>query len=523
MKTSRAVFALVFVLASAPAALSAGGAAVPSVYPVGGDADLPPRYKTWLEDEVNLIISPRERSVFLELRTERERDMFIEAFWKHRDPEPRTPRNEFREEHYARLTYADEVFGRGTPRPGRKTDQGRVYIVLGPPRTIERFENIMGVHPVQVWSYYGDPESGLPAAFNVVFFRREGTGEYVLYSPAADGPQSLIADLLVDAPDVQSVYKELLRRAPNLAPQSLTLVPSEHLGPGFPSLASTMLLANVFTSPQKKVQDDYALALLRNKDIIEVEYSANYIGSDGLVLPIREAGGLTRIHTTIEPRKLSVAEVEGRYEVPFVLNGRVTDKSGRTVYQYEKSFIFSLEPDRLKEVAATSVSLQDSFPLIPGRYAVDILLKNTASKEFTSLAAEVEIPQGGLSPSLGPLALGYGLEDRPATDGRPPFLAGGRLLRLQGRRTFSVRDRLVIFGQVYGLGPDLRATGRLRRIILREDKELARREDRVADLVGPDGSFFLEQDLKDSTPGYYRAAVTLLDAAGKEIGTAKAD
>ena len=59
----------------------------------------------------------------------------------------------------------------------------------------------------------------------------------------------------------------------------------------FPSLASNQLLTTVFTSPQQRVQDGYALALLRNKDVIEVEYSANYIGSDGLVLPIREAGG----------------------------------------------------------------------------------------------------------------------------------------------------------------------------------------------------------------------------------------
>ena len=105
----------------------------------------PENYKKWIEEEVAYIITSKEKSVFLQLKTDRERDIFIEAFWKQRDPTSGTARNEFKEEHYRRVSYANEYFGRGTPRPGWKTDQGRIYIVLGKPNSIETYENVMNV------------------------------------------------------------------------------------------------------------------------------------------------------------------------------------------------------------------------------------------------------------------------------------------------------------------------------------------------------------------------------------------
>src|SRR5512136_2659253 len=88
---------------------------------------IPDRHKKWLDEEAVYIITGHERDVFLHLQTDKERDMFIEAFWKQRDPTPGTPRNEFREEHYRRLAYATKMYGRSTPLPGWKTDRGRIY------------------------------------------------------------------------------------------------------------------------------------------------------------------------------------------------------------------------------------------------------------------------------------------------------------------------------------------------------------------------------------------------------------
>jgi GWxTD domain-containing protein len=185
---------------------------------------LPDRYRNWLDEEVVYIITPKERDVFFQLDSDRNREIFIEAFWKQRDPVPETPRNEFREEHYRRLQYANQTFGRGTPLPGWKTDRGKVYIILGPPKNIEQFDSINNVNPVEIWFYQQGEASRLPPAFNVIFFKRYGIGDYVLYSPAGDGPRSLMATAMGDSRDEQA-YKELRQLAPNLAPQILSLIP----------------------------------------------------------------------------------------------------------------------------------------------------------------------------------------------------------------------------------------------------------------------------------------------------------
>ena len=92
-------------------------------------------YKKWLDEDVRWIISDEERSAFLQLSNDEERDSFIEAFWQRRDPTPDTPENEFKEEHYRRIAYANEHFAAGIP--GWKTDRGRMYIVYGPPDEID--------------------------------------------------------------------------------------------------------------------------------------------------------------------------------------------------------------------------------------------------------------------------------------------------------------------------------------------------------------------------------------------------
>src|SRR6202008_2796730 len=92
-------------------------------------------YKKWLDEEVRWIITDEERSAFRQLSNDEESDQFIEAFWQRRDPSPYTIENEFKEEHYRRIAYANEHFAAGIP--GWKTDRGRMYIMYGPPDEIE--------------------------------------------------------------------------------------------------------------------------------------------------------------------------------------------------------------------------------------------------------------------------------------------------------------------------------------------------------------------------------------------------
>ena len=95
---------------------------------------LPKSHRDWLEREVVYIITDRENDVFLSLESFDERQRFIEAFWRKRDPNRTTPENEFRIEHYRRIDYANTFLGRETFLEGWQTDRGRYYIILGEPR-----------------------------------------------------------------------------------------------------------------------------------------------------------------------------------------------------------------------------------------------------------------------------------------------------------------------------------------------------------------------------------------------------
>ena len=90
------------------------------------------------------------------------------------------------------------MFGRTTMIPGWKTDRGRFYIILGEPRDTERFVGEAEIYNSEVWFYQGLVKYGLPPAFNLVFFQKGGAGDYVLYSPAMDGPQALLAAYMGD-------------------------------------------------------------------------------------------------------------------------------------------------------------------------------------------------------------------------------------------------------------------------------------------------------------------------------------
>ncbi len=118
-------------------------------------------YQKWVKQDVAYIINDRERAAFQSLTTDEEREHFIEQFWQRRDPTPGTPRNEFKEEHYRRIAYANQHFASFVS--GWKTDRGRVYIVYGPPDEIESHPG--GAAPYEVWFYKLGPEDSPAWAF----------------------------------------------------------------------------------------------------------------------------------------------------------------------------------------------------------------------------------------------------------------------------------------------------------------------------------------------------------------------
>jgi len=115
--------------------------------------NFPMAYRRWLDEEVRWIVTPEERAAFLKLPDNEERDQFIQQFWDRRNPKPGSAENEFREEYYRRIAYANEHFAAGVP--GWKTDRGRIYIMYGPPDEIDShpFASADFAKPTEIWRY----------------------------------------------------------------------------------------------------------------------------------------------------------------------------------------------------------------------------------------------------------------------------------------------------------------------------------------------------------------------------------
>jgi GWxTD domain-containing protein len=479
--------------------------------------DLAETYKKWIQEEVVYIITAKEKEVFLQFESDRERDVFIKAFWKHRDPTPGTPANEYKQEHYRRFNYANHYFGRTAPKPGWKTDRGRIYIILGEPADIEKHESHGKVYPSEVWFYQGDPSVGLPPQFQLIFFQKKGSGEYILYSPVRDGPESLIAGYLGDAMDRKIAYQQLLEYDPTLAPVTLSLIPGERpsLSADHPSLASDVLISRFPSIPHKKVEDKYAEQLLRYKDIVEVEYSVNYIDNFSLTKIYRGPSGIFFLYYVLQPKRLSIGIHEDKYYSHLKLNGNITDPKGQTIFQYEKSIPLELTGEQLSQIKSTPFNLYDMVPLTPGSYRFSVLLKNTVSKEFTSLEKEISIPYDLSSLHMTPLVIGYKTEllNRPVNK---PFSFGNKIFYCLPEKNFVPSENLYLFFQVYGLTPELREKGVLKYTFFRGEEEFRTFTKEVKEY--PENINFWEEFLlRDFIPAYYRIKVSFLDSEQKEV------
>ncbi len=479
--------------------------------------DLPEKYRTWLKEEVVYIITPKEKDVFLQLQTDREREMFTEAFWKQRDPNLNTPENEFKEEHRRRIRYTNKTFGREAPGPGWRTARGKIYITLGKPNMIERYENDSEIYPTIIWFYNGMSEYGLPNAFNVVFFKRSGIGEYELYSPIRFGPQHLLIHFKGDPMDYLSAYRNLMGIEPSVARISLTLLPSEAQHLPSPSLASEILISQLIpTAPYEKVKDAYAEKLLKYKDFIEVDYSANYMDSDAMVRVIQDKSGIFFVHYLIEPSQLSVENVGNQYYSNFEVNGKISDLEGKTIFQYDRKVPIRLDQNQLNSIRSKLFSFQDLFPLIEGHYKFDVLMKNTVSKEFTSFDVKLTIPNP-TSFIMSDLILANRIvEDSKYKGKNKPLLIGGTQLVPSPRNDFSKNETLYLFFQIFGLAEELSDQGILEYSLFKEEEKIHSFSKKIADY--PDKTYFLEEfPLADYPPANYKIRVALLDDNNKEI------
>src|SRR5579863_5850002 len=300
-------------------------------------------YRKWLDEDVIYIISPEERHSFLHLATNEEREQFIEAFWQRRNPDPDSPENTFKEEHYRRIAYANEHFASGVP--GWKTDRGRIYIAWGPPD--ERDEHTQGeqydrpmdqgggtttTYAYETWRYrYAE---GLGENFEMEFVDPTGTGEFHLTMDPSE------KDALLNVPGAGLTMPEQLGMADkssrfqntdgtHLAGQGEGVVQGSELNE-FTRLEN---YAKAFTPPPVKFKDleaDVTSRLVRDQLKYDYRFDFMRITSDTVLVPIT---------VQIPTRQLTFKEANGVDTATLNVFARVTSLSGRVIQTFEDTLV----------------------------------------------------------------------------------------------------------------------------------------------------------------------------------------
>ncbi len=488
---------------------------------------LPPQYRKWLEEEVVYIISDAEKDVFLSLGTQEERVRFVEAFWRARDPDPATKENEFLAEHYRRLEYASAKLSRETARPGFKTDRGRMYIILGEPSHITRFESQNEVVQCELWVYPSEPERGLPSSFNLLFFRRRAVGEYELYNPVLHGPNALMTGYqYTPASDNSEALQVLQRISPDLARASLTLDLGEPVDfvSRRPAFGTDILLARIEESPKHNVRTEYADAYLRYGNRVSAEYSFRYVPNESRFAVLYGPDSTPFVHFTVElsPENfaLRVSEDGSKYYTTLDVTREVRTMEDKLVLVDEQEAYLELPPNEFQKGARLPFAFQDAFPLVPGDYRVSVVVRNRAVQQFTVAEGSLEVARlEENQPALRGLVVGY-LHERPLSEEAPghllAFQVGYDRIYPAVSGLFPTGAELVALAQVQGV----RASSFLRFSLLQGASVVEERETRV-----DDGSDAIVQTftLRDMPGDNYTLRVQLRDPDGIVVEERRTD
>ena len=411
---------------------------------------LPQKYKKWLE-LVWWVITPKEKEVFLSLTSNRDRDVFIRTFWKVRDPNPATPRNEFKEELIKRFNYANRYLGTDSSRPGWKTDRGRIYILMGKPASIERYYMDPYVVPIEVWFYYGNSKLELPSHFALIFFKRNGVGEFRLYDPISDGPYALLLKNTdtrnLDPTNFEQIYEYIRQAHPTLADISLSLIPGQIPFGYQPSLTASSIVSKVLTIPEREFDTSYAEDFLKYKGIVDVDYTMNYINARFYVYVSKDPRfDLNFLHYIIEPSRVSFERINKKNIANFEVTASLRDEKGRLIFQYKNNFTLKLSDNQVGSVRGGGVSLQGEFPVIEGKYNLVILVKNTISKEFSYIDTKIEVPVPDEFHIEKPL-VAFG-KKTVSMYALKPFTFNNIFFLTDAKRAFSAKDTPVIYVKI---------------------------------------------------------------------------
>lgn len=382
-------------------------------YPRVDATQLAESYREWLEREVRWILTDQEREVFLRLGSDAQRDSFIEEFWRQRDPSPGTRRNEYRVEHYRRLEHATERLGRGEARPGWLTDRGRIYILLGEPADVVAFPNTQLAVPVEMWRYAADPVLGLPPFFYVLFYKRNGFGDYRLYSPLSDGPQELLNEAgraigrgnvssgrvtrLGDATpvgDIGAMLSVLDDVDMELSEAAINLIPGAGTGLRLSPLRSEMLLADIADLPRRVMPSAaWAYRILTGSIDSEVRFETLPVAVRAVAL--RDDAGRPFLHLIVRApaNRLTMASYDGVDYLTFALSHTLLDHRDRVLHSRpEHAVEVGLEPGAASELRGQPLYYLDRIPVVGGDHRLGLMIDNSVSREFGRAEITVRAP-----------------------------------------------------------------------------------------------------------------------------------
>ena len=332
---------------------------------------LPAQYDHWLKQEVTYIITDEERKEFLKLPTDEARDKFIEDFWEIRNPVRGGAANSYKEEHYRRLQYANDNFGRRSNTPGWMTDMGRAWILFGKPESRAPYIGYGQLYPLELWFYnnkLGDP--AIPAFFTLLFFMPDDVGEYRFYRPSLDTPLKLVRGSQFNSN--ADVYKFLKPIAGDLAKAAFTLIPGDPMDTtSFTvDMSSDMMVSKI----QNLANDQFNLRKLRETRSLRARVNSTFLVTQDQPLSIdafvvSDPLGQFWVDYSVLVRDASLGKAKPDSKEFTVFGGfRLLTEAGEVIAEDEEERSYEgFGPDG----KFRPFQIAGRLPLIPGKYKLE--------------------------------------------------------------------------------------------------------------------------------------------------------
>src|SRR5579859_748546 len=494
--------------------------------------ELDAQYKQWLSEDVVYIISPAERTAFLQLSTSEEREQFIEQFWLRRSSNPDLPDNDFKEEHYRRIAYANEHFASGIP--GWKTDRGRMYIMWGPPDEIE-------AHPTGgTYDRPMDEGGGSTTTYPWETWRyryMEGIGENVIWEfvdPSSSGEYHLTMDpgekdallhvpgaglSLLEEMGMASKTDRFTRADGMTTPTALGGTPSS-----MDEFNRLEQYSKAFKPPEVKYKDLEAIVTARIvRDQMHFNWGTDYVKvtNDTVLVPIT---------VQVPNNQLSFNSKDGVYSATLNVFGRVSSLTGRVVQTFEDPVSRDFPESLYQQSLKLQSIYQKAVPLRPGLYRLDIVIKDVKSGNVGVVNTRLQVPRfedDKLEASS--LILADQLEHVPAKQiGTGQFVLGSSKVRPKLDGEFASDIKLGIYMQVYNLKPDEKthkSNATFQYTVKKGDEKVMQFKETSDEMKQTGEQVTIERllPLATLTPGKYSIEVVATDTLANKTVTKTAD